>query len=331
MDLVFVSDDMPGITRKRFRGKWAYFAPDGSRITDRGEIARLNAVALPPAYTDAWFAPAANAHILATGFDARGRKQYRYHPQFRTHREARKFDACIAFARLLPLIRQRVDTDLRCTKVTRERAIASVVRLLDTGAIRVGNEAYARTNNSFGATTLRRRHARVRGSTLHLTFRAKSGKPCSMRVTDRGLARFVRKMQDLPGQHLFQYIDPDGQPHPVGSSEVNAYIRETMGDDFTAKDFRTWAASVIAFQTLHDAGEDVTKHDLLEVVSKSLGNTPAIARKSYIHPKLLAAMDSQARLRQQRLPRATRWLSRYDRGLMDFLADEPATRELLCA
>ena len=152
-----------------------------------------------------------------------------------------------------------------------------------------------------------------------------------MRVTDKGLVRFVRKMQDLPGQHLFQYVDENGKPAPIGSSEVNAYIKETMGAEFTAKDFRTWAASVIAFQTMHVAKKDLSKRELLEVVADRLGNTPAIARKSYIHPAVLAAMDSQQRIRAQRLPRATRWLSRYDRGLMDFLAEQPATRELLCA
>lgn len=331
MKLVYVSDDLPGITRGLLRGKWAYFAPDGARITDRDEITRLNAIALPPAYSDAWFAPAANAHILATGIDARGRKQYRYHPEFRSQRDARKFDNCACFARLLPLIRERVESDLAAPSVCRERAIASIIRLLDTGGIRVGNEAYAKANKSFGATTLRMRHAKVSGNTLHLTFRAKSGKQCTMRVSDRGLARFVRAMQDLPGQRLFQYVDDHGETAPISSSDVNDYIRETMGGEFTAKDFRTWAASVVAFDTVHSSKGAVPRQAVLEAVADQLGNTPAIARKSYVHPAILAALDDQQAIRARRLPRATRWLSRAERGLIDFLDDQPGSRELLCA
>lgn len=331
MKLIYVSDDLPGITRRLLRGKWAYFAADGGRITDREEITRLNAIALPPAYIDAWFAPAANAHILATGIDARGRKQYRYHPEFRTQRDARKFDSCACFARLLPLIRQRVESDLAAPAISRERAIASVIRLLDTGGIRVGNEAYAKANKSFGATTLRMRHAKVSGNTLHLTFRAKSGKQCAMRVSDRGLARFVRAMQDLPGQRLFQYVDDHGEAAPVSSSDVNDYIRETMGGEFTAKDFRTWTASAVAFETVHSAEGTVPKQSVLEAVADQLGNTPAIARKSYVHPAILAALDDQENLRNLRLPRATRWLSRHERGLIEFLENQPASRELLSA
>jgi DNA topoisomerase I len=331
MKLIYVSDDLPGISRKQVRGKWAYFAADGTRITDRDEITRLNAIALPPAYIDAWFAPAANAHILATGIDARGRKQYRYHPDFRSQRDARKFDGCACFARLLPLIRERVEADLKAPAISRERAIASIVRLLDTGGIRVGNEAYAKANKSFGATTLRMRHAKVVGNTLHLTFRAKSGKQCTMRVSDRGLARFVRAMQDLPGQRLFQYVDEHGETVPIASTDVNDYIRETMGGEFTAKDFRTWAASAVAFEAVHSAGSNVPKLAVLEAVADQLGNTPAIARKSYVHPAILAALDDQSVIRSLRLPRATRWLSRYERGLIDFLEDQPGSRELLCA
>ena len=329
MNLIFVTDEMPGITRQLKRGKWAYFAPDGSRVTDRDEIDRLNAIALPPAYTDAWFAPAANGHLLATGIDARGRKQYRYNPEFRREREAHKFDSCVSFARLLPLMRARVEADLAVSAISRERAIASVVRLLDTGAIRVGNEQYAKANKSYGATTLRMRHARVSGSTLHLTFRAKSGKQCSMHVTDRGLARFVRAMQDLPGQHLFQYRDSSGAVTPISSSDVNGYIKETMGGDFTAKDFRTFTASVIAFTAIHDGSGRETKNAVLEAVAAQLGNTPAIARKSYVHPAVLAALENQEAVRAMRLPRATRWLSRHERGLVEFLLEQPESRQLL--
>lgn len=319
MSLVYVDDSLPGITRRQLRGKWAYFAPDGTRIADRAEIDRLNAIALPPAYGEAWFAPSAQAHILATGIDARGRKQYRYHPDFRTSREVEKFDSCARFGRKLPLVRARVESDLAQRGLKAERAIASVVRLLDTGAIRIGNEAYARANASFGATTLCMRHARLQGQTLHLHFTAKSGKDRAMRVTDRGLARFVRTMQDLPGQHLFQYLDDAGVPHPVSSGEVNAYIREAMGEDFTAKHFRTWTASALAFGLIAGSKAPVPAKVVLAEVAERLGNTPAIARKSYLHPAVLALAGEGFADAPHRLPRATRWLARHERGLIDFL------------
>ena len=237
--LIYVDDDLPGISRKGAGKGWAYYDPEGRLITDRAEKRRLNAVALPPAYTDAWFCPAPNGHILATGIDAKGRKQYRYHPQFRAAREGEKFDSCITFGNLLPLVRKRVEDDLRGNRLTRNRAIASVVRLLDLGAVRVGNEGYARTNKSFGATTLRNRHAELTGKTLRLRYKGKGGKLREVTLSDGSLARVVRKMQDLPGQNLFKYIDDDGEQHAVGSSDVNAYLRETMGQDFTAKNCRT--------------------------------------------------------------------------------------------
>ncbi len=333
MSLIFVDDSLPGLTRRMWRGKWAYFDVAGQRITDGEEVARLNAIALPPAYSDAWFAPAGNAHILATGFDAKGRKQYRYHPGFRAERDAAKFDGCVQFGRLLPLIRARVESDLAHRRLDADRAIASIVRLLDSGGIRIGNEAYVAANNSYGATTLRMRHARLRGETLHLSFQAKSGKARAMRVTDRGLARFVRKVQDLPGQHLFRYVADDGSVHPVNSCDVNTYIRETMGSDFTAKHFRTWVASALAFRTLHEAGEAVPLKHLLTTVADRLGNTPAIARASYIHPAVLSAAEAEAHaaLRDLRLPRATRWLERHERGLIAYLDQHPSMAEMLAA
>jgi len=318
--LVHVEEGMPGITRRKLRGHWAYYGPEGARITDRDEIDRLNHIALPPAYEAAWFAPVANAHILATGIDARGRKQYRYHPDFIAERDSRKFEACLAFAERLPLIRAQVEQDLRRRTLSAERALASVVRLLNSGRIRVGNEAYARENRSFGATTLRMRHARIEQGRLTLRFKAKSGKTCALRVSDRGLVRFIKQMQDLPGQHLFQYMRDDGTPCPIGSREVNAYIREAMGEDFTAKHFRTWRASALAFEWL--ATQQTTGLDpMLAFVASELCNTPAIARKSYVHPALidLAKTDVQAFRAQLRLPRRTRWLSRYERGLMAYL------------
>lgn len=331
--LIYVDDSLPGISRRRLRGKWAYFVPDGTRIVDKAEVARLNAVALPPAYVDCWFCPAANGHILATGYDTRGRKQYRYHPRFRSEREAEKFDGCARFGRLLPLVRDRVARDLDARGLSRDRAIASVVRLLDTGGIRVGNEHYVRTNASFGATTLRMRHVSLSGPSLKLRFRAKSGQMREMRVTDRSLARFVKAMGDLPGQQLFQYLDIAGEPQGVTSTDVNGYIRETMGAEFTAKHFRTWRASALAFETLLTCVNGFSLKRLLSDVSKHLGNTPAIARKSYVHPAILelAAADHDAFRQSTRLPRATRWLSRFERGLIDHLETTPSAQSLLSA
>ena len=330
--LIFVDDAMPGITRRRAGRGWAYFDPKGQRITDREEIDRLNAVALPPAYTDAWYCPAGNGHVLATGIDAKGRKQYRYHPDFRTARESEKFDSCRAFGELLPQVRKRVEEDLAGRSVTREHAIASVVRLLDLGVIRIGNEAYAKANNSFGATTLRQDHATVTGTRLRLKFRAKSGKEREVSITDRRLAHFVRKMQDLPGQHLFQYLGDDGAVHHVGSSEVNAYLCETMGEHFTAKNFRTWHASALAFHLLARATGALTIKALMEEVAEKLGNTPAIARRSYVHPAVVALVDRQIDWRAGlTLPRKTRWMSREERGLLRLLEESPPAHELLAA
>lgn len=330
--LIFVDDGLPGITRRKAGRGWAYFDAHGDRITARDEIDRLNRIALPPAYRDAWFCPADNGHILAVGYDNKGRKQYRYHPDFRSWREGEKFDGCAAFGRLLPLVRQRVEADLATAKLTRERAIASVVRLLDTGAIRVGNEAYAQSNKSFGATTLRMRHVRAQGNVLTLRFRAKSGKDCQMRVTDKGLARFVRSMQDLPGQHLFQYIDEEGEPAPVTSTDVNDYLRETMGEDFTAKNFRTWHASALGLEVLAEAEGKVALKDLLQQISDRLGNTPAVARRSYVHPAVLALVERQEDWRAElTLPRQTRWLSRHERALIDLLEEGPKAADLLSA
>jgi len=334
-NLIFVDDSQPGITRRKLKRGWAYFDAGGERITDRDEIDRLNAIALPPAYVDAWYCRRANGHLLATGVDARGRKQYRYHPEFRAARECAKFDGLSRFASLLPLVRKRVDGDLSSRGLSRERAVASVVHLLDSTAIRVGNEAYARSNRSFGATTLRMRHADLSGQTLRLRFKAKSGRQVETRLTDRHLARFVRAMQDLPGQHLFQFLDQDGEPCPVGSADVNSYLRDTMGDDFTAKHFRTWTASVTGFELIAQSKGTVPMKMLLEHVSTRLGNTPAIARKSYIHPAIIAlagdAAGQEAFRAALQLPRATRWLSRYERGLIGFLEKAPKAARLQAA
>lgn len=328
--LIYVDDNLPGLTRKRAGRGWAYYAADGTLVTDEAEKRRLNAIALPPAYTDAWFCPAPNGHILATGFDAKGRKQYRYHPEFRASREGEKFDGCARFGALLPLVRRRVEEDLAGRGLVRERGIAAVVRLLDLGAIRVGNECYAQANRSFGATTLRKRHAEVTGRTLKLRYKGKSGQMRTVSLTDRTLAGVVKRMQDLPGQNVFQYIDDDGEVQAVGSADVNTYLRETMGEDFTAKNFRTWHGSVLAFGAVVGAkGEQPSLKQVLAAVCAQLGNTPAVARRSYIHPAVLDQIGRPAV--GVSLPRATRWLSREERGLLALLAEHPNAKELLAA
>ncbi|WP_057883079.1 DNA topoisomerase IB [Tsuneonella troitsensis] len=332
LKLIYVDDDMPGITRKRSGKGWAYYGPKGERITDPDERDRLNRVALPPAYVDAWFCPAPNGHILATGIDAKGRKQYRYHPDFRTARESEKFDGCTTFGRLLPLVRKRVEEDLKARSLTRERAIASVVRLLDLGAIRVGNDAYAKANKSFGATTLRQRHAQVKGQTLRLKFKGKHGIEREVVLSDRSLSRVVRAMQDLPGQRLFQYIDEAGEQRSVGSADVNQYLCETMGEHFTAKSFRTWHASVLALKVLADSHGQMNLKSLLQEVADHLGNTPAVTRRSYVHPAVIALVDRQQKWRDAlKMPRATRWLSREERTLIDLLEEAPGAAKLLAA
>jgi DNA topoisomerase-1 len=328
--LEYVDDQGPGITRKKAGRGWAYFNPDGKRIIDRAEIDRLNAVALPPAYTHAWFCPNESGHLLATGIDARGRKQYRYHPEFRARQEAEKFDGCAEFGRLLPKVRKRVAKDLARRSLTRERAVASVIRLLDLGAIRVGNESYAKANKSFGATTLRNRHAKVTGGKLRLRFKAKSGQLRDVTITDRRLASVVRKMQDLPGQHLFQYLDEVGEAHPIGSHDVNAYLAEAMGAPFTAKNFRTWHASVLALRLLAEAERPLTLKELTGEVGDQLGNTPAMARKSYIHPAVIALVASQQKWRARlKLPRDGKWLDRYERALLKLFEKSPKAGTLL--
>ncbi|MEL7686572.1 DNA topoisomerase IB [Citromicrobium bathyomarinum] len=330
--LIFVDDSLPGITRKGAGTGWAYYDPDGKLIRDKAERERLNAIALPPAYVDCWFCPAPNGHILATGYDAKGRKQYRYHPQFRELREGEKFDKCLAFGNRLPLLRKRAVDDLEARDMGLSRALAGVVRLLDLGAIRVGNDSYARDNGSYGATTIKSHHVTVKGRTLRFRFRAKSGKHRDLQLTDTHLAKVVRQMQDLDGQDLFSFVHDDGDVHDVTSSHVNAYLREAMGEDFTAKNFRTWHASVMAFGLLAGAKDDLTIKVLTENVAERLGNTPAITRKSYIHPAVFDLMDRQAEWRAGlRLPRSTRWLSREERGLIAFLEDAPPIADLLAA
>jgi DNA topoisomerase I len=329
--LCYVDDTLPGITRRRKGRYWQYFDPEGQRITDRDEIDRLNAVGLPPAYRDAWYCPYPQGHIQATGYDDKGRKQYRYHPDFRARQEAEKYDLCALFGRTLPRLRRKVEADLARRALSRETVCAAVVRLLDCEHIRVGNEAYARENKSFGATTIRRRHVKRLGRTVKMRFKGKHGIERELTITDRNLTRIVRKAQDLPGQHLFKYVDDEGDPVPVTSTDVNAYIKAAMGEDFTAKHFRTWGASAIAFAQLCGAAASggITLKQMVEPVAEALGNTPAISRKSYIHPALIAAVKANPRdpLSGLQCPRKTKYLSAAERGLILFLDQEAAARE----
>ena len=250
--LRYVTDARPGITRKRAGRAFSYRDPQGRPIRDRRALARLRALAIPPAWTDVWICPDPRGHLQATGRDARGRKQYRYHREWRAIRDAHKFDRILIFARALPQIRARVDADLRRRGLPRERVLATVVRLLETTLIRVGNAEYARDNRSFGLTTLRRRHVEVDGSTIAFEFRGKSGKLHKVTTRDRRLARIVLACHELPGQELFQYLDEQGVRRDVDSADVNAYLQEISGEPFTAKDFRTWAGTVLASLALSE-------------------------------------------------------------------------------
>ncbi|MGN6277406.1 MAG: DNA topoisomerase IB [Sphingomonas sp.] len=327
--IVYCDDSEPGITRRKVRHGWGYWDAEGKRITDRDEIDRLNAVGLPPAYTDAWYCPKANGHIQAVGWDEKGRKQYRYHADFREAREAEKYELCAEFGRKLPRLRKRVEADLRHRKMDKDRAVAAVIRLLDLGFVRVGNECYVKSNKSYGATTLRKRHADLDGRVLKLQYKAKSGKMRALTIADGSLIRFVRNCQDLPGQHLFRWVDSDGEGHAVTSGDVNDYIHKAMGEDFTAKNFRTWGASMLAFEALATAKHDISLKTMLEPVTAALGNTPAIARKSYVHPRLIELAKSktgQAAFRAGlHLPRTTKYLTRIERGLIAFLESAAAS------
>jgi len=324
--IVYCDDSEPGITRRKVRHGWGYWDANGKRITDRNEIDRLNGIGLPPAYTGAWFSPNPNGHIQAIGWDEKGRKQYRYHPDFREAREVEKYGMCAEFGRRLPRLRKRVEKDLRGRKMDKDRAVAAVVRLLDLGFVRVGNECYTKANKSFGATTLRKRHADLEGRVLRLQYKAKSGKMRTLAIADGSLIRFVRNCQDLPGQHLFSWLDDAGETHPVSSTDVNEYIRDAMGETFTAKDFRTWGASKLAFEALATAKRDISLKTMLEPVTAALGNTPAIARKAYVHPRLIELVkDGQSAFRAGlTLPRTSKYLSRAERGLLAFLESDSA-------
>lgn len=292
--LTYMSDEEPGIRRRR-RGKgFGYVMPDGKTCRDKATLERIRSLAIPPAWTDVWICRKANGHLQATGRDARGRKQYIYHPAFRDAREANKFAHILSFARTLPLIRAEVARDMARRGLPRDKVIATVVHLLETTLIRIGNPDYARENKSYGLTTLRDPHVKINGSELRFRFTGKSGKVWRLRIKDRRVARVVKACQDLPGQKLFQYLDEEGTQRDVTSSDVNEYLRRITGEDITAKDFRTWAGTVLAALALEEFGEVDSKtlakaniRAAIQHVANRLGNTVSICRKCYIHPVIL--------------------------------------------
>jgi len=292
--LRYVSEDQSGYSRKVKGDDFEYFDTEGKLVRDEQRLLRVARLAIPPAWTDVWICPSANGHIQATGRDARGRKQYRYHDRWREVRDENKYDRILMFAETLPKIRKRVGKDLGLPGLPRNKILATVVQLLERTFIRVGNQEYARENKSFGLTTMQDRHVDVKGSKLRFCFRGKSGRMHDVDVSDRRIAKTILKLQDLPGQDLFQYVDEGGEVCDLNSQDVNEYLREITGKDFTAKDFRTWAGTVLGGIALNAIGAFETKtqakaniKDAISAVAKILGNTPAICRKCYVHPAVL--------------------------------------------
>lgn len=305
------SDDEPGLRRIPGKQGFRYLQPNGSSLRDRQTLDRIRSLAIPPAWRDVWICKDANGHLQATGRDARNRKQYRYHPEWRRVRDEEKYGRMASFGKALPLIRARIGADMACAGQPRHKVLATVMHLLQTTMIRIGNEEYARTNESYGLTTLRNRHVRIEGSTVRLSFRGKSGVRHAISLSDRRLARIVQQMRDLPGQALFQYRGDDGELHPVSSTDVNEYLRSITGEDFTAKDFRTWSGTMLAalalreceaFDSEAEARRNITR--AIEEVAGKLGNTPSICRKCYVHPVVIDAYLDRSilSLQQQPLP-----------------------------
>jgi DNA topoisomerase I len=292
--LRYVTGRGPCIRRIRCGKSFRYIGPDGKPLRDPKHLARIRSLAIPPAWNEVWICPSPNGHLQATGRDARGRKQYRYHPSYRATRDQAKFSRMIAFGAVLARIRRRVEHDIRRRALPREKVLATVVRLLETTFIRVGNDEYARENDSFGLTTMRDRHVRIDGTRLMFRFRGKSGLEHNVELTDSRLARIVRQCRDLPGYELFQYVDESREVCGIDSADVNQYIREISGQDFTAKDFRTWAGTVLAARDLYSVGPCRKQSEAKKIVvaatkrvAQRLGNRPATCRKYYIHPAIL--------------------------------------------
>ncbi|QRM30052.1 DNA topoisomerase IB [Microvirga sp. VF16] len=293
--LRYVSDEEPGIRRKKSGKGFTYTGPDGKKVADKATLERIKSLAIPPAYTDVWICTKANGHIQATGRDAKGRKQYRYHPAFREVRESTKYEHMLEFARGLPAIRKIIDEHMSLRGLPREKVLATVVNLLESTLIRVGNSDYVKQNRSYGLTTLRDPHVKVDGGELRFQFKGKSGKTWRLQVKDRRIAKIVKACQDLPGQDLFQYLDENGEQQSITSADVNAYLKEITGSEITAKDFRTWAGTVLAALALSEFeefdSEAKAKRNIraaIETVASRLGNTPSICRKCYVHPEVFA-------------------------------------------
>ncbi len=343
--LRYVTDDTPGISRVGAGKAVSYRFPDGRPVKDPETLARVKRLAIPPAWTDVWICPLANGHIQATGRDARGRKQYRYHPDWSAVRDGTKFERTIAFGRALSRIRRHVARDLRRRRLDRRKVLAAIVRLLETTLVRIGNEEYAKQNRSFGLSTMRDRHVRIGHGTLHFEFRGKSGRNHEIDLHDPRLATIVRQAQELPGQDLFQYLDDDGRPQKIGSGDVNEYLREIGGEEFSAKDFRTWAGTVLAAVALRELKQFKTKSQAkknlvqaIEAVAQRLGNTPAVCRKCYIHPVVLESyLDGmtldRVRQRAEQAPNGgATGLNTEEAAVLSFLQRKlPTTQERLAA
>jgi DNA topoisomerase-1 len=318
--LRYVTDAGPGISRRRSGRGFTYADPEGKRIVDKEVLARIKALAVPPAWRDVWICPHPLGHIQATGRDARGRKQYRYHQLWRAIRDETKYGGIVAFGEALPRIRRRTGRHLALPGLPREKVLAAVVRILDTSLVRVGNPEYTRMNDSFGLTTLRDRHARVEGSVLRFRFRGKAGKEHIVHIQDARLARIVRRCQDIPGEELFQFIDDEGESHPVTSGDVNDYLREISGGELTSKDFRTWGATVLAAEALVQQGrftsESEAKSNVVQAIKEvaaQLNNTPAVCRKAYVHPEVIRSYMDGDLVRTWR--RTERSLREWTKGL----------------
>ena len=294
--LRYVTDARPGIRRKRAGKGFTYLTGDGTQLRDRHELQRITSLRIPPAWTKVWICPMPHGHLQATGYDVKGRKQYRYHPRWRDVRDETKYGRMLVFGEALPRIRQQVEHDMALHGLPRAKVLATVLQLLETTLIRVGNEEYARANHSFGLTTLRTRHVDIAGATLRFHFRGKSGKEHTVEINDRRLALIVKRCQEIPGQELFQYRDDEGQRRTIDSADVNAYLRQATGQDFTSKDFRTWNGTVLAVRALQacGVGESAVQAkkavaEAIKTVAAQLGNTPAICRKCYVHPAVIEA------------------------------------------
>ena len=328
--LRYVTDQIPGIVRRRAGRGFSYVTADGSRLDDPEAIARIRALAIPPAWTDVWICPHPRGHLQATGRDARGRKQYRYHAQWRAVRDGTKYSRLTSFAKALPQIRAEVKHDLSLSGLPRDKVVATVIRLLEMTMIRVGNKEYARDNESFGLTTMRDRHVDVRGSTLEFEFRGKGGKKHAVDIRDPRLAKIVRQCQEIPGHELFQYVDDDGERGRIESADVNDYLRRHAGEEFTAKDFRTWAGTVLMVRALEELGPATSTRQAkrklvrgIEAVAEMLGNTPSICRAYYVHPSVIEGfMDGSLHAfleGRSTKGRARRGLSREEADVLAFL------------